>query len=629
MALTRLTPSTPQSRHTPIPENRLSYGERTEKVACPSPVRTRYDDQIVELFLHAWQQGRFSRHPNWLPQSRTNVEVIATAADGTRLAVEHTRVFAFEDHKHQEELLRPIAEAIERDPRLDPPDRHFDLHFYPNFLDKALARQPELVKRELVHWAAKTLPLLPVARRESSSFVIPIPLPSGKSGRVRLDVEVWERAAGMSAVSVGGYLPDSPQRLFPVIRKALTDKLPKLADAAADIRVLLLDLPTTDSERTVIEIVRELAKEFPQLEQIHFLVIADTFAFKSDQYVLFWIWHWEAAAEDWSAILQPVFEKASSLPAPRTAGTLSHLEEQAREFAAAAKADNTVRAYAADWNDFRQWCQGHGLPSLPAEPSTVALYLTDRAASLKTSSLARRLTTISRAHQAAGHPSPAAMQHAIVSEVWKGIKRTKGTAQEGKKPFLTADLRAVMEQLPADLLGLRDRALLLVGFAGGFRRSELAALTVEDLRDTPEGIAIRLGRSKTDQEGQGRRVALPYGSDPLTCPVRVLRRWLEEARIVSGPLFRGVDQFGFVSGTKLHPDSVAFIVKRAVGKAGLDAMEYAGHSLRAGLATQAAMNGASELAIMKQTGHHSLATVRKYIRDGALFRDNAATRLGL
>ena len=221
------------------------------------------------------------------------------------------------------------------------------------------------------------------------------------------------------------------------------------------------------------------------------------------------------------------------------------------------------------------------------------------------------------------------MQHAVVSEVWKGIKRTKGTAQEGKKPFLTADLRSVMAQLPADLLGLRDRALLLVGFAGGFRRSELAALTVEDLRDTPEGIAIRLGRSKTDQEGQGRRVALPYGSDPLTCPVRVLRRWLEEARIVSGPLFRGVDQFGFVSETKLHPDSVAFIVKRAVGKAGLDAMEYAGHSLRAGLATQAAMNGASELAIMKQTGHHSLATVRKYIRDGALFRDNAATRLGL
>jgi site-specific recombinase XerD len=310
-------------------------------------------------------------------------------------------------------------------------------------------------------------------------------------------------------------------------------------------------------------------------------------------------------------------------------GGLASLGRQAREFATAAKAENTLRAYQADWADFRQWCDAHQVASLPALPQTVALYLTDRAATLKTSSLARRLTTINRAHQAAGQLSPATMQNAVVSEVWKGIKRKKGTAQHGKKPFLTPDLRRVIAELPQDLRGLRDRALLLAGFAGGFRRSELAALRVEDFETTPDGLIVRLGRSKTDQEGQGRPVALPYGSDPRTCPVRAIRAWLEQAGITAGPLFRAVDRHGLVSSQALHADSVGYLVKRAAGRAGLETAEYAGHSLRAGLATQAAMNGASELAIMKQTGHRSLNTVRKYIREGSLFRDNAATKLGL
>jgi len=308
---------------------------------------------------------------------------------------------------------------------------------------------------------------------------------------------------------------------------------------------------------------------------------------------------------------------------------LASLGRQAQEFAAAAKAGNTLRAYQADWRDFREWCEAHQLTPLPAVPETVALYLTDRAATLKTSSLTRRLTTINRAHQAAGLPSPAAMQNAVVSEVWKGIKRKKGTAQRGKKPFLTPDLRLIVSELPQDLRGTRDRALLLAGFAGGFRRSELAALRVEDLETTPDGLIVRLGRSKTDQEGQGRAVALPYGSDPSTCPVRTLRDWMDQAGITAGPAFRAIDRFGRVSDKALHADSVAYLVKRAAGRAGLETMQYAGHSLRAGLATQAAMNGASELAIMKQTGHRSLATVRKYIREGSLFRDNAATKLGL
>ncbi len=308
---------------------------------------------------------------------------------------------------------------------------------------------------------------------------------------------------------------------------------------------------------------------------------------------------------------------------------LASLGRQAREFASAAKAGSTLRAYQGDWTDFRQWCMAHAAAFLPALPETVALYLTDRAATLKTSSLARRLTTINRAHQAAGFASPATMQHAVVSEVWKGIKRKKGIAQRGKKPFLTPDLQRIIVELEDDLRGRRDRALLLVGFAGGFRRSELAALRVDDLEITTDGMIVRIGKSKTDQDGQGRPVGLPYGSDPQTCPVRAVQSWMEQSGIKVGPLFRAIDRHGLVSGEALHPDSVGYLVKRAAGRAGLETGEYAGHSLRAGLATQAAMNGASELAIMKQTGHRSLATVRKYIREGSLFRDNAAAKLGL
>ena len=311
------------------------------------------------------------------------------------------------------------------------------------------------------------------------------------------------------------------------------------------------------------------------------------------------------------------------------AGALAALSRQAQDFAAAAKAGNTLRAYQADWTDFCEWCEGHRVAAMPALPETVALYLTDRAATLRASTLARRLTTINRAHQAADRPSPATMQNAVVSEVWKGIKRKKGTAQRGKKPFLTPDLRRILAELPQDLGGLRDRALLLVGFAGGFRRSELAALRAEDLEATADGLIVRLNRAKTDQEGQGRLVGLPYGSDPRTCPVRAVRAWMEQSGITAGPLFRAIGRHGLVSARALHADSVGYLVKRAAGRAGLETTDYAGHSLRAGLATQAAMNGASELDIMKQTGHRSLTTVRKYIREGSLFRGNAATKLGL
>ncbi len=320
--------------------------------------------------------------------------------------------------------------------------------------------------------------------------------------------------------------------------------------------------------------------------------------------------------------------RAEVVPAS-AASEMARLAAETSGFLAASKAESTRRAYRADWQHFERWCRERVLTSLPAVPQTVAFYISDLAGSHKPATLRRRLTVISRAHQAAGYPSPASMQQVLVSETLKGIRRTLGTAQSGKRPFFTGQVRAMIRSLPDNRQGIRDRALLLLGFAGGFRRSELAGLAIEDIADEKDGLVITLRRSKTDPEGQGRKVALPYGSNPETCPVRAYRDWLEAADLKQGAVFREIDRHGRLENRGLHKDSIGMIVKRAAARIGLDAGQYAGHSLRAGLATQAYLNGANELAIMKQTGHRSLATVRKYIRDGSLFRENPAGKLGL
>lgn len=318
------------------------------------------------------------------------------------------------------------------------------------------------------------------------------------------------------------------------------------------------------------------------------------------------------------------------IPAPVPESVeLVPLADQVRAFITAAKADNTRRAYRSDWRHFEEWCRGHGLVVLPAAPDTVALYLTALAADHKPASLQRKLTSITKAHQAAGFPSPASMQHAVVSETLKGIRRSLGTAQPGKEPLLTADILNLLDALDDDLLGCRDRALLLVGFAGGFRRSELVALDVEDVKETADGLVIQIRRSKTDPEGKGTTVALPYGSSAATCPVRSYRAWIAAAGITSGPAFRSVDRHGRVGVGRMNAGSIARLIKRAADAAGLDPANYAGHSLRAGFATQAFLNGAAEVSIMRQTRHKSLNTLRKYIRDRSLFRDNPAGKLGL
>jgi len=311
---------------------------------------------------------------------------------------------------------------------------------------------------------------------------------------------------------------------------------------------------------------------------------------------------------------------------PRAA-TLYNAEERARHYARESRATNTRRAYRADWADFTTWCKEHHQTALPATPQTVVLYLSARADTLKTATLQRRLTAISQAHKAADLDTPTAER--AVRRVMTGIRRQKGTAQEGKAPAITREIRVMVEHLPPTLRGQRDRALLLLGFAGAFRRSEIVSLDVSDLAWSDDGLTVRLRRSKTDQEGAGRTVGIPYGSKPATCPVRAVRAWLAAAGIASGPVFRGVDPHGNLRRTRLADKTVARVVKIAAEAAGLDPARYAGHSLRAGLATAAAQAGVAERVIMAQTGHKSLPMVRKYIREGSLFTQNAAAEVGL
>jgi|SRR5579871_1150682 len=317
--------------------------------------------------------------------------------------------------------------------------------------------------------------------------------------------------------------------------------------------------------------------------------------------------------------------------ATTTAGKPFVLNRPARvlRFIRQAQAPNTLRGYRQAWRHFAAWCSLYERQPLPADPATVAEYLADCADIMAVGTIARRIIAISKAHQAAGFSSPAAMSHAIVRETWRGIRRAKGIRQAQKDPVLVADLRGMIASTPSGLLGFRDRALLLLGFAGAFRRSEIVGLNVEDLRFDAAGLTILLRRSKTDQEGEGRLVGIPAGSDPETCPLRAVRFWLLASKIQHGALFRPIGRSGRLGEARLSDRSVALIVKRYAALIGKDVNQFAGHSLRAGLVTSAVIAGASERSIMNQTGHRSPMMVRRYIRNVSVFQDNAAARTGI
>ncbi|MCM3887168.1 site-specific integrase [Frankia sp. R82] len=308
------------------------------------------------------------------------------------------------------------------------------------------------------------------------------------------------------------------------------------------------------------------------------------------------------------------------------------LAERVGDYARASRARSTWRAYDADLRHFHTWCaqQPVALVAIPAEPSTVAGYLVALAdAGYKPSTIRRRLAAISVGHQLAGQPSPTSA--AQVGAVWDGIRRTHGM-RPTRKTALDTDLlaRVVAPLGDEELADVRDRALLLVGFAGCLRRGELVGLDVADLDETPDGLVVHVRRSKTDQDGAGALVGITYGSHRTTCPVRAWTAWARRADLGDGPAFRGITRHGHLGATRLHPSSVARIVQRRVAAAGLDAADFAGHSLRSGFATAAARAGVHDRAIMRQGRWRSAASLDAYVRPGRLFdRDNPSGRVGL
>ena len=304
------------------------------------------------------------------------------------------------------------------------------------------------------------------------------------------------------------------------------------------------------------------------------------------------------------------------------------LENDALTEGATLLSDASVRAYAAAWKRFRAWCAANEEADLPATAEAVAAFLTQSAEQgIKAATLTRWMAGISHYHRGAGYDSPTAAPH--VRRTLRLLRRRFGSAQTQKAPLLIDDLREVLERLPETIIGRRDAALLLLGFAGAFRRSELVALEVSDIGEAPQGIIVTLRRSKTDQEGKGYTLAIPFGRQELTCPVRAVRRWREISGVASGPLLRSVDRHGNVGKRAMHPESVAAVVKRAAASIGLDPDAFGGHSLRAGLTTSAYLGGAEDRTIMRQSRHKSRKMLDVYIRAAEMWKSNAATKAGL
>jgi integrase len=278
--------------------------------------------------------------------------------------------------------------------------------------------------------------------------------------------------------------------------------------------------------------------------------------------------------------------------------------------------DHTLRVYASQWGVFEEWCRDRELAPMPCAPATLALYLSDRASSVRPSTLRQAISAIAYAHTQSGIAKKD-LPHLDqgVQDTLDGIARTHGTAARRVAPLLAEELRAVIAKLPDTLIGRRNRALLAVGFYGALRRSEIVALRVSDLAFTAEGLKVRVRFSKTDQRGKSVIVALP-ASRFASCPVRALRSWLDAAGIRDGRVFRSLSNGRL--GKTLTDRSVADIVKRAAAAAGLDG-DFSGHSLRAGLATSSARNGKHDRDIMIQGRWRSHEMLATYVRDARLF----------
>jgi site-specific recombinase XerD len=293
------------------------------------------------------------------------------------------------------------------------------------------------------------------------------------------------------------------------------------------------------------------------------------------------------------------------------------------DLAKAEKAPSTRKAYGTDFRLFRVWCDARQVAALPAAPETVAAYLAAHAGTFKASTLGRRVAAIRYAHKLAGFALPTDAEG--VKATMRGIRRTYGSARVRKSPALAGKMLGMVATAPAKLAGLRDRALLLIGFGGALRRSELVALDVADVAETETGLLVTVRGSKTDQEREGATIAIARGA--IACPAKALREWLNAAGIEAGAIFRPIDKAGKVRILRLTDRSVANIVKAYASRAGFDASTFSGHSLRAGFLTSAAGNGASIFKMMDVSRHKSVDTLRGYIRDAELFKDHAGAGL--
>ena len=294
------------------------------------------------------------------------------------------------------------------------------------------------------------------------------------------------------------------------------------------------------------------------------------------------------------------------------------------------KADNTIRAYKSDFNDFGLFCVQNGFKSLPSDPKIVSLYLTQLSTkNVKISTIKRRLVSIGVIHKLKGHYLDT--KHPLIVENLMGIKRRKGSIQNGKKPLLINNLKKIInvidQQKKEKIKIFRDRTIILIGFSGGFRRNEIVSLDFDDLDFVEEGLKINIKRSKTDQFGVGSIKGLPYFENSQYCPVVSIQKWIEISKINSGALFRRFTKGSNLSEKRLTDQTVALLIKEYLGLAGIDSTNYSGHSLRSGFATSAAEAGAEERTIMAMTGHKSTEMVRRYIKNADLFKNNALNKI--
>jgi site-specific recombinase XerD len=296
---------------------------------------------------------------------------------------------------------------------------------------------------------------------------------------------------------------------------------------------------------------------------------------------------------------------------------LSSLELETLDNIRSSKSANTIRAYRSDFNHFIEFCKKNNFKSLPADPKIVSFYITDLSGVSKVSTLKRRLASISVIHKLKGHYID--IKHPLIIENLTGIQRKKGVFQKSKNPILINELKEIINVIEKintnELKKNRDKALILIGFSGGFRRSELVNIDLDDLEFTKEGVKIFIKRSKTDQSGEGMIKAIPYFKEKSFCPVTFLNEWIKTSKIQKGLIFNISDKM------------VALLIKRYLSEAGFDPKKYSGHSLRSGFATVAADSGADEKSIMNMTGHKTTQMVRRYIKESNLFKNNPLNKI--